>query len=128
MYTQKQEILEFVAAQQGGKRAIEDVLKTFGVSPSSFYRWKKQNSAGQLALQKLVINPRMLSPIERARILEVKSRNPELRHRRIQGKLQQQGIYISASSIYHELKAQNLVEPYARRESPWDEPLVDPSG
>lgn len=125
MHTQKQEILDFVFKQQEGSRPIREILKTFAVSSSSFYRWKKQSDQGALTHQRLAVNPRVLSPFERERILEVKAKNPELRHRRIQGELQKEGLYISATSVYQALKAQNMVEPYARRESPWDEPRYE---
>jgi putative transposase len=122
MHTQKQEILEFVKQQSHSGRKVREILLSLGVSSSSFYRWKKQNEIGGFAVQKLVVNPRQLTECERSRIMEVKAKNPSLRHRRLQGELQRQGLYISASSVYKALKAQDAVESYSRRPSPWDEP------
>lgn len=128
MNTQKQEILEFVAHQMSSGRAAKEILKTLGISSSSFYRWKKQNESGLLKTQKLVVNPRTLSEFERKRILEVKAKNPELRHRKLQGELQKEGLLISATSVYKALKKSQQVEPYSRRPSPWDEPHYEVMG
>lgn len=128
MNTQKQEVLEFVAHQSSSGRAVKEILKTLGVSSSSFYRWRKQDETGLLKNQRLVVNPRALSGFERQRILEVKLKNPELRHRKLQGELQKEGLFISATSVYKTLKQSSQVEPYARRPSPWDEPHYEVMG
>ena len=52
----------------------------------------------------------------------VKQSHPQYRHRRIQGMLQQKGIYLSASAIYGHLKELGQIEPYARRAAPWKTP------
>lgn len=44
------------------------------------------------------------------------------RQRKIQGVLQQRGVYLSASAIYEHLKATGRVEPYERRQAPWQSP------
>jgi hypothetical protein len=46
---------------------------------------------------------------ERRLIDEVKGQYPEYRHRRVQGMLQQHGVYLSASVIYGHLKAQGRI-------------------
>lgn len=122
MSTQKQEILDFVQAQRQQGRRVRHVLLGLGVSPSSYYRWQKRYQLGGQVCEKLAVNPRQLSEFERIRILAVKEKNPEFRHRRIQGELQKQGLFISATSVYKALKAHNGVEPYFRRPSPWNEP------
>jgi len=125
MHTQKQEILEFIEKRKRGERTIAEILANFSVSQSSFYRWRKAQGAGALQEQRVAVNPRTLSPFERERILAVKAANPELRHRRVQGELQKEGLFISATSVYQTLKNKGLVEPYARRESPWNEPRYE---
>lgn len=122
MHTQKQEILEFIETRKGKDYSVKSMLKTFGVSSSSYYRWLNQSRQGDLSIQTLRVNPRQLTEYERTRILEVKAKNPNLRHRRIVGELQKEGLFISATSVYKALKNKGAVEPYARRESPWDEP------
>lgn len=121
MHVQKQEILEFVEGNRK-ERSVRSMLRTFGVSTSSYYRWKAQASSGVLSIQKIKINPRQLSARERELILEVKSKNPLMRHRRIAGEIQKEGLFVSATTVYKTLKNEGKVEPYARRESPWNEP------
>ena len=76
MHVQKQEILEFVEGNRK-ERSVRSMLRTFGVSTSSYYRWKAQASSGVLSIQKIKINPRQLSARERELILEVKSKNAD---------------------------------------------------
>ena len=125
MYTQKQEILEYVEANRSPERTVKEILLNFGVSRTSYYRWKRQSDTGKFREQKLVVNPRALTEYERERIFEVKRKNPILRHRRVQAELQKEGLFISATSVYKALKAPQAVEPYARRPSPWDEPFYE---
>jgi transposase InsO family protein len=62
---------------------------------------------------------------ERQMIEAVKESHPEYRHRRIQGVLQQRGVYISASAIYRHLKDKGWVERYDRRAAPWKTPRYE---
>jgi putative transposase len=128
MNTQKQEILEFVKMQCELGRGVSQVLAAMRISSSSYYRWLKEQNDNNCNEQNLRINPRKLSERERELILEVKAKNPSLRHRRIQGELQKEGLFISASSVYKTLKTRDKVEPYARRPSPWDEPHYEVMG
>jgi transposase InsO family protein len=62
---------------------------------------------------------------ERRVIEEIKEAHPHYRHRRIQGVLQQKGVYLSASVIYGHLKQRGWVEPYDRRAAPWKSPRYE---
>jgi hypothetical protein len=99
MEAQKQAVIEQVEAHRGQGRRVGEVLGGVGVARSSYYRWKKGQGEK---------NPRGASSyeitIERKLIDEVKEQNPQYRHRRIQGVLQQRGVYLSASVIYGHLK------------------------
>ncbi|MGH7770972.1 MAG: transposase, partial [Candidatus Binatia bacterium] len=66
-----------------------------------------------------------LTEEERELIDEVNQAHPQCRHRRIQGMLQQRGLYLSASAIYGHLKQQGQVEPYDRRAAPWKSPRYE---
>ncbi|TAJ99503.1 hypothetical protein EPO44_10450 [bacterium] len=55
----------------------------------------------------------------------MKETHTQLRHRQIQGILQAEGTYLSFSAIYGYLKQKGLVEPYARRPSPWEAPRYE---
>jgi transposase len=115
MAVQKQAVLELVEAHRGKGRSVSEVLGSVGVARSSYYRWKK--SEGEKKDERH--SSYELTVEERQMIEAVKESHPEYRHRRIQGMLQQQGVYLSASAIYGHLKHKGWVEPYERRAAPW---------
>jgi putative transposase len=121
MSGQKQAVLELVEAQRCQGRTVGEVLGSVGVARSNYYRWKKgeAKSGGQRQ------NSYEVTAEEKELIDEVKEQHPEYRHRRIQGVLQQRGIYLSASVIYEQLKRQGQVEPYERRPAPWNRPRYE---
>jgi transposase InsO family protein len=118
MAEQKQSIVELVQTQRAQGRKVTEVLNSLGVSRSSYYRWKKGEAKPD--------GPRQsryeITTEERKLIEEVKEQQPMYRHRKIQGVLQQRGVYLSASAIYEHLKATGRVEPYERRQAPWQNP------
>jgi transposase len=118
MAQQRQAVIELVASHREQGRTVGEVLESVGVARSSYYRWKRdqgeKNTIGQSSYE--------LTAEERKLIDEVKEQNPQYRHRRIQGVLQQRGIYLSASVIYGHLKEHGQIEPYERRAAPWKSP------
>ena len=85
---------------------MAEVLGNVGVARSSFYRWKKgtgEKKPRGASSYEITIEERKL-------IDEVKEQNPQSRHRRIQGVLQQRGVYLSASVIYGHLKQRGQVQ------------------
>lgn len=121
MASQKQAVLELVEAHRGEGRSVSEVLGSVGVCRSSYYRWKK--SEGKKKVERH--SSYALTVEERQMIEVVKESHPEYRHRRIQGVLQQQGVYLSASAIYGHLKELGQVEPYERRAAPWKSPRYE---
>lgn len=121
MEEQKKGILDFVEEQVKQGRTVTDCLATLGVKRASYYRWRKKKEMGVLPLKERE-NCWRVTPEEENRVFEMKEKNPTLRHRKIQGELQKQGHYLSYTTVYRRLKEKNLVEPYARRPAPWDEP------
>ena len=115
MSEQKQAVLELVEAQRRQGRTVGEVLGSVGVARSNYYRWKKGQREKSADRQKRYA----ITAEERKLIDEIKEQQPQYRHRRIQGVLQQQGIYLSASVIYGHLKLQGQIEPYQRRMAPW---------
>jgi len=115
MASQKQAVLGLVESHRGEGRSVSEVLGTVGVARSSYYRWKK----GEGEKKDERPSSYELTVEERQMIEAVKESHPEYRHRRIQGMLQQQGVYLSASAIYGYLKELGQVEPYDRRAAPW---------
>jgi putative transposase len=122
MEQQKQGVLEVVDAHRDQGRTVAEVLASMGVARSSYYRWKKSAPAEKSAHRHSSYE---ITAEERELVDEVKEQNPRYRHRRIQGVLQQRGIYLSASVIYGHLKAQGQIEPYERRAAPWKQPRYE---
>lgn len=121
MGNQKQAVLELVETHRGEGRSVGEVLGSVGVARSSYYRWKK----GEGEKKEKRPSSYELTGEERRMIEAVKEAHPEYRHRRIQGMLQQQGMYLSASAIYGHLKHRGWVEPYERRAAPWKSPRYE---
>ncbi len=121
MSTQKEEILRFVEEQRQQGRCVGEILSSLGIKRATYYRWKRV--LGQRSCSSRRVFP--LTPQERRWIEEVKGAHPEYRHRRIQGVLQAEGRYLSASATYSYLKTLGQVEPYARREAPWKCPRYE---
>jgi len=110
-----------VEAMGVGGRGGGEVLGSVGVARSSYYRWKKGQGCKGVDRQ----SSYQLAAEERRLIEEVKESYPAYRHRRIQGVLQGQGVYLSASAIYGQLKQKGWVEPYDRRAAPWKTPRYE---
>ena len=121
MANQRQAVLELVETHRSQGRSVGEVLGSVGVVRSSYYRWKKGEGEKKACRQSTY----ELTAEERDLIDEVKGQYPQYRHRRIQGVLQQRGMYLSASVIYGHLKAQGQIEPYARRAAPWKSPRYE---
>jgi hypothetical protein len=95
MEQQKQAIVELVVSHRDQGRRVGEVLGSAGVARSSYYRWKKGNGEKKAERQ----SSYELTVEERELIDEVKGQYPEYRHRRVQGMLQQRGVYLSATVI-----------------------------
>lgn len=121
MGNQKQAVLELVEDHRGKGRPVSEILGSVGVARSSYYRWKK----GEGEKKDKRHRSYELTGEERQMIEAVKQSHPEYRHRRIQGVLQQQGVYLSASAIYGHLKELGWVEAYERRAAPWNSPRYE---
>jgi len=100
MAQQKQAVIAWVASHREQGRTVGKVLGNVGVARSSYYRWKKNASDKTTSRS----SSYEITTEERKLIDAVKEQNPQYRHRRIQGVLQQRGIYLSASAIYGHLK------------------------
>lgn len=113
MEEQKRDIMQFVQDQKAHGYSITETLRDMGIKRSTYYSWcapgKKKPSKEKL---------HELTPYEKTAIEEVKKEYPHLRHRQLQGMLQQRGMYLSFSSVYQHLKSLDMIEPYERRPSP----------
>ena len=116
MEEQKKNIIEFVRDQKVQGQSITESLKALGIKRATYYTWLNPKQKKQASSRA------KLTPCEQQAIEVTKERYPRLRHRQIQGILQNQGVYLSYSSVYHHVKSINQVEPYERRPSPLKEP------
>ena len=121
MHTQKTAILQMVEEARRNGRRVGEVLTTLGIKRATYYRWKKGDSHGSASPRRVF----PLRPEEQHWIDEVKAAHPAYRHRRIQGVLQAEGRYVSASAVYAYLKKRDQVEPYVRRAAPWKQPRYE---
>jgi putative transposase len=121
MGNQKEAVVKLVDDHREQGRTVNEVLGSVGIARASYYRWKK--IGGETKAQRHSSYP--LTGEERGLIEEVKEAHPEYRHRRIQGVLQGQGVYLSASAIYGHLKQKGWVESYDRRAAPWKSPRYE---
>jgi len=121
MSAQKEAVITLVEKQRAQGRPVGEVLTTLGIGRATYYRW--QQNQGQPQSRPRTTYP--LTPDEKRQIEEVKEAHPELRHRQLQGVLQIQGVYLSASAIYQHLKALDRIEPYTRRPVPWAFPRYE---
>jgi len=117
MEEQKREIIAFVQSQKAQGSTIMACLSGLDVKRSTYYSWRAPK--GELSPKKRMTE---LTPHEKTAIEKAKEDHPEMRHRQLQGVLQNQGLYLSFSSVYHHLKSISLIEPYERRPSPLREP------
>jgi putative transposase len=121
MAGQKLGVMDLVERHRCEGRAVSEVLGSLGVARSSYYRWRK----GQGEKTERRQSSYQLTNDERGLIEEIKEAHPEYRHRRIQGVLQSQGVYLSASAIYGHLRQKGWVEGYERRAAPWKDPRYE---
>jgi transposase InsO family protein len=117
MKEQKAALIEFVQSQKANGSTIAETLNELGVKRSTYYAWirPKRDTTTRNRLMEL-------TPTEKKAIETAKEAYPAMRHRQIQGILQNQGLYLSFSSVYQHLASLDMVEPYERRPSPLKEP------
>ena len=121
MAGQKQAVMDLVERHRGEDRTISEVLGSMGITRSSYYRWKKSQGEKKKQRQSWY----QITVEERRLIEEVKEAHPQYRHRRIQGVLQNQGVYLSAWVIYEHLRQKGWVEAYERGAAPWKTPRYE---
>lgn len=121
MRHQQEAVMKLVDEQRAQGRSVGEVLHTLGIARATYYRWKQRERSARLPPRRTY----PLTPDEKHLIDELKAIHPECRHRQLQGFLQAQGVFLSASAIYQHLKAQGQVEPYARRLAPWASPRYE---
>lgn len=120
MKIQKDEVLSYVADERRKGRRVSEILRGLKVPSSNYYRWRKQAIESPRPVRSHTVTPK-----EKELIVKIKEEFPHLRHRQLQGLLQDRGQFVSASVVYQELKLHGLIEPYERRRAPWKEPFYE---
>lgn len=121
LHFQQEGVIKLVEEQRVQGRAVGAVLHTLGIARATYYRWKRRKGGVGLRLRRIY----SLTSEEKRLIEELQARHRDCGHRQVQGLLQPQGIFLSASAIYQHLKVQGQIEPYARRPAPWASPRYE---
>lgn len=112
-----------IEAVESGGRGRKERLKTAQVPRSTYYRWKSRYEAeGTPGLERRG-RPEgswtQLTPEEDARAMEVALKRPELSPRLLSTKiLDEEGFFVSESTLFRRLKEKGLIEPRALADLP----------
>jgi putative transposase len=93
-------------------------LKQLGVSRASYYRWRKESKAAkELASEPArVVQAYEATEEEKRAVRAYALEHPAIRHRELAWRMVDENVvYLSASTVYRILKAENLVCPWRRR-------------
>jgi putative transposase len=97
---------------------VRRTLKQLGLSPASYYRWRKG------ARQSELLPPQPMRPVQAYEATQEEKRavrsyalqHPGIRHRELAWRMVDEGVaYLSPSTVYRILKGENLVCPWRRR-------------
>lgn len=97
---------------------IERTLRALGVSRTTYYRWRREESRTKGATVKLSnpAQPYEALPEEKAAVIEYALKRPELRHRELAWRMVDEDVaYVSSSTAYRILREAKLVCPWSRR-------------
>lgn len=128
MKNQVEEVLSFVDRERQKSRNLSDILVNLKIPRTTYYRWVKLAKGSPGVRAKGTTTVRSVTLTEKSHVDRMKNEHPEMRHRQIQGMLQLEGTYLSATSVYKHLKSNGRVEYYERREAPWKEPRYEICG
>jgi len=118
---QRQRILQEVESLFSQGTPKTEILKTLGVSRSTYYGW-----LGNKPKAEKVASILTLTEAEEQAVIEKKQAEPQLSHRQISGSLRPEGYYVSPSSCYRILKELGWIWSQSLREAPWKIPRFEP--
>lgn len=93
-------------------------LRALGISPATYYRWLREEAWAKTLPGEPIrpVQAHEALPDEKEVVLTYARRHPELRHRELAWRMVDEDVaYLSPSTVYRILKAQNLVCPWRRR-------------
>jgi transposase InsO family protein len=95
---------------------VRRTLGVLGVSPASYYRWRRAALRVGEGLSGPPPQPYEALPEERATVRAYALQHPELRHRELAWRMVDEDVaYLSPSTVYRILRGENLVCPWRRR-------------
>lgn len=97
---------------------VKRTLRQLGVSPASYYRWRKEAQRAA-TLPRECVKPVQVyeaTAEEKRQVREYALRHPGIRHRELAWRMVDEDVAcLSPSTVYRVLKEQNLVSPWRRR-------------
>ena len=97
---------------------VKRTLQQLGISPASYYRWRKEAKRAK-TLPREPLRPVQAyeaTEEEKRVVREYALKHPGIRHRELAWRMVDEGVaYLSQSTVYRILKAENLVCPWRRR-------------
>lgn len=97
---------------------IKQTLRQLGVSPASYYRWRKeaQRTKALPAEPMKPVQAYEATDEEKQAVRSYALKHPGIRHRELAWRMVDEDVvYLSQSTVYRILKDQNLVSPWRRR-------------
>jgi transposase InsO family protein len=97
---------------------VKRTLRQLGVSPASYYRWRKEAQRAKTLPREPLrpIQAYEATEEEKRVVREYALKHPGIRHRELAWRMVDEGVaYLSQSTVYRILKAENLVCPWRRR-------------
>lgn len=100
--------------------SIQKACKTLGLNPDRYYAWRRHEDYSITPSTELLRVHRLL-PEEKEAILQIAEKYPTERHRKLAYILmREQEIFVSPSSVYRVLKAQELVKGWMKDQRVWE--------
>ena len=99
---------------------VRQTLARLGVSPSSYYRWRKEERWAKEPSAESIRPVQAYEALEEEKqaVRRYALRHASIRHRELAWRMVDEDVaYLSPSTVYRTLKEQNLVCPWRRREN-----------
>lgn len=97
---------------------VRRTLARLGVSPASYYRWRKESQRAQTLAREPArpVQAYEATDEEKRAVRAYALKHPGIRHRELAWRMVDEGVaYLSPSTVYRILKAADLVCPWRRR-------------
>ena len=96
--------------------SVRRTLTHLGVSPASYYRWRKAAACPQQLARPRPVQAYEATDEEKRAVRAYALKHPGIRHRELAWRMVDEEVaFLSPSTVYRILKDQNLVCPWTRR-------------